>query len=205
MLGANRGLTRWLARLLAAPFILLKIPPNALTVLALLLSAIPAYLASEANWLWAGVSLLLVSSFDMIDGTVARALGRETKFGGFLDSVLDRASDIIVLFGIGLGIDTRDGWIMIGACVLTSFLTSYTRARAYQDADPPATTWNQFFERPERILFLVLTLIAHAVTIRLRPELDLLPWLLLIYALLGLWTVLSRIRRVHGIYEQTRK
>jgi archaetidylinositol phosphate synthase len=205
VLGANRGLTRGFARIVAAPFVLLRIPPNAITVLALLLTAIPAWFAATAQWLWAGISLFLVSGFDLIDGTVARALNRETKFGGYLDSVLDRASDIIVLFAIGIGIDTHTGWLLIGACVLTSYLTSYTRARSYQDAQPSPATWNQFFERPERILFLTLALIAHDLTIRLRPEADVLPWLLLIYALLGLWTVLSRIRRVRAILEQTRK
>lgn len=205
VLGTNRGLTRGLARFVAAPFVWLRVPPNVLTVVAFLLSAVPAWLAYDQRWLWAGIALLLVSAFDMIDGAVARALGRETPFGGYLDSVLDRASDIVVLFGVGLGMDTKTGWIVVGGCVLTSFLTSYARARLYQDAQAPPGTWGQVFERPERIIFLGAALMVQGLADRAGPETDLLVWLLLIYAALGLWTVLARLGKVRAILDQTRK
>jgi phosphatidylglycerophosphate synthase len=204
VLGANRPLTQGLARVVAAPFILLRIPPNAITIFAFLISAIPAALAYYHDWLWAGLSLGLLSGFDSVDGAVARARNRVTAFGGYLDSVLDRASDAVVLFGVGFGLDSRPGWFLIAACVTTSFMISYARARAYQDATPPPQTWNQLFERPERIILLSLVLLAQGVVDRARPGTDVLVWGLLAFAVLGAATVLARILRVRAIHEPTR-
>ena len=52
------------------------------------------------EFFWAGVVLIVANLFDMLDGNVARQTGNVTKFGGFLDSSLDRLSDMVVFLGI---------------------------------------------------------------------------------------------------------
>jgi CDP-diacylglycerol--glycerol-3-phosphate 3-phosphatidyltransferase len=85
--------------------------------------------------LWVGV--LVVTAFvfsDTIDGTMARASGRSSKWGAYLDSTLDRMGDAaifggLVLYYAGLG----DNSVMAGlalACLILGSVVSYARARA---------------------------------------------------------------------------
>jgi CDP-diacylglycerol---glycerol-3-phosphate 3-phosphatidyltransferase len=70
--------------------------------------------------------------FDMLDGALARMTGRVTKFGAILDSTLDRVSEALVLVGL-LAVFVRDAQVLesmlVGAALVGSLLTSYTRAR----------------------------------------------------------------------------
>ncbi|HLE47872.1 MAG TPA: CDP-alcohol phosphatidyltransferase family protein, partial [Candidatus Thermoplasmatota archaeon] len=154
MLAGHGPTTERLSRWFAAPFILLRIPPNALTIFGALLVCLPAVYAARADYLVAGLLFGLVSIFDMVDGAVARATHRVTAFGGYLDSVVDRIADAAILLAIGWGVDGRGWWAVLGAALVGQYATSYARARVYQDAAPPATIWRQFFERPERVVFL---------------------------------------------------
>ena len=52
------------------------------------------------RFFWAGIVLIVANLFDMLDGQVARLSGRVTSFGGFLDSSLDRLSDMVVFVGL---------------------------------------------------------------------------------------------------------
>jgi phosphatidylglycerophosphate synthase len=100
----------------AAPFVALRVPPNWITVLGGLLILIPAAFAADGRYLWAGLTLGFVAMMDTVDGHVARATNRTTPFGGFLDSVIDRVSDGIILIGIGLGTDgSARWWAVLGA------------------------------------------------------------------------------------------
>jgi CDP-diacylglycerol--glycerol-3-phosphate 3-phosphatidyltransferase len=74
--------------------------PNLLTGIGLVLNLIVAAVIARGS-LWAGGALLLLASgFDMLDGAVARASGTVTKFGGFLDSTIDRYSESLVYGGV---------------------------------------------------------------------------------------------------------
>ena len=59
-----------------------------------------ALLVSQSLLAWGGLALIAASALDMFDGAVARATGRVSKFGGFLDSVADRISEAVVLAGM---------------------------------------------------------------------------------------------------------
>lgn len=191
---------------LARPFAALGIHPNAITLLGALLILIPAYYASEARWLAAGLLLAIVSCFDFLDGAVARAQNKVTPFGGWLDSLLDRLSDGVILLAIGLGLDSRNGWLVVGAALIAQYLTSYARARSYQDATPPPETWNQLFERPERIIYLCVALILQGILDRAQIDApNVLFWLLLIYAILAAATVLQRGTRVYKLLAKSNK
>lgn len=205
MLGAQRGWTQSAAAWLAAPFVWLRVPPNVLTLVGVLASFVPAYLAYRQEYLWAGVLLPIVAGFDVVDGAVARATQRTSPFGGYLDSVLDRVSDAVVLLGIGLGVNERLWWVVLGACLVGQYLTSYARARSYEDAQPPPETWNQFFERPERVLFLSLVLFTQGALDLVRPETVVLLPLLAIFAAASLLTAGARIMKVRRFLMQTGK
>ena len=83
---------------------------------------------------WLGAALFVVGSvLDILDGALARAGGKTTPFGAFLDSTTDRVSEGFVLGAIAL-VESRHGnetaLAFTVAAVAGSFLVSYTRARA---------------------------------------------------------------------------
>jgi archaetidylinositol phosphate synthase len=95
---------------------------------------------------------LLISGFcDLLDGALARIYEQTTVLGGFLDSLLDRYSDAIVICGIILGEFCNVFW---GLIALTgSLLVSYTRARAEEAGVKMAAIG--VAERAERLIILI--------------------------------------------------
>ncbi len=159
-----------------------RLSPNWLTVLGFLLNLGVALVIASGNLRLAGALTLLAGAFDMVDGAVARASQRVTRFGGFLDSTLDRYSEA-VLFGGLLVYILRAGLgevpvLLCYAATVGSLMVSYARARA--EAAGVSLTAG-LFARPERIVVLALFLLLE------RPVLAL--WLLAIATNL---TVLQR-------------
>jgi CDP-diacylglycerol--glycerol-3-phosphate 3-phosphatidyltransferase len=103
----------------------------------------------------AGIVALVASVFDMLDGRVARLRGRETKFGAFLDSTMDRYSDMLLYMGLLVlyaRVDRTGHMVLVWVAAFGSLMTSYARARA-ESLIPRCTVG--FLERPERIILLV--------------------------------------------------
>ena len=107
--------------------------PNSVTVLGLVVAGVSAYLLSVGN-LWAGGVVLLASGmFDLFDGALARATGRASSFGAFLDSVVDRISETAVLLGLlvyYLQQNSTEGAVLVYLSMAGSIMVSYLRARA---------------------------------------------------------------------------
>jgi CDP-diacylglycerol---glycerol-3-phosphate 3-phosphatidyltransferase len=128
---AARGLLTPVVRLAIA----LHLTPNAITVIGLGITLVAAVLVAS-NLLLIGAALLTVGSMlDAVDGALARATGGETKFGGFLDSTLDRSGEAILYIGIGTWIVLNVSepllpLIALMAAMAGSFLVSYAHARA---------------------------------------------------------------------------
>lgn len=111
----------------------LRIHPNAVTVVGLLLSGVPAAALATGRISLGGVLLLLTSSVDAFDGSLARLSGQQSRFGAFLDSSLDRCSDGVLLFGLLpylLATDRELEIYLTFAALLGFVMVSYTRARA---------------------------------------------------------------------------
>lgn len=157
--------------------------PNQLTVMGLVLNGVVGWVAAEGRLQLAGVLLIVAGAFDMLDGAVARATGRVTRFGGVLDSVLDRYAEAFVLGGLLVWIvRTELGAVPVLLCYATivgSILVSYVRARA-EGAGIALT--QGFFARPERIVVLALGLLLD------RPI-----WALWLLAVATNLTVLQRL------------
>jgi CDP-diacylglycerol--glycerol-3-phosphate 3-phosphatidyltransferase len=111
----------------------LGLSPNALTVIGFLGTSVAAFAAASQWWLAAGVLVLVFGIFDLFDGTLARASGRATKLGAFLDSTFDRAGEAIVYLGIAAGslaAGFEAGSILAASAMAAAFMVSYTRAKA---------------------------------------------------------------------------
>ncbi len=124
---------RSVAQRLMSRFQTMPITPNQLTVTGFLLNVAAGVLLVEQHFVWATVAFVTGSVIDALDGAVARAHGKMTPFGGFLDSTLDRMSEGVVLGAIALVFADRGETVAL-ACVFValvgSFLISYTRAKA---------------------------------------------------------------------------
>jgi len=138
-----------------------------LTLAGVLGSAGAAFLAARGDFLPAGIVMLAASSLDMLDGALARATGKATRFGSVFDAVMDRVSEAAVLFGLLYYFSDRDGReeeLLIFAALAASFLVSYTRARA-EIVDIPLR--EGLFGRAERVLLLGIGLMIDQATVAL--------------------------------------
>ncbi len=116
-----------------------RITPNALTTAGVALCALASVLVyfeyrGEILFFWSGAVVFVIGSIlDILDGALARAGGKTTPFGAFVDSTTDRISEAFMLGAIALVL-TRDGnELGVGltvAAIAGSFLVSYARARA---------------------------------------------------------------------------
>ncbi len=118
------------------------------------LSGGPGY-ASPGLLRVGGVIALVAAIFDMLDGRVARARGRGTHFGAFLDSTMDRYSDMLLFMGLLIlyaRLDRTGLMVLVWVAAFGSFMTSYARARA-ESLIPRCPVG--LMERPERIVLVI--------------------------------------------------
>ena len=108
----------------------LRIHPNALTFIGVIINAGSAWALGTGAFMTAGFVMIVANIFDFIDGKVAERTNLASDFGGFWDSVMDRFSDILLFIGL-LYLYTnqqRADYVLITALALMfSVMTSYTR------------------------------------------------------------------------------
>lgn len=181
--------------------------PNHWTVLALFLAAIGAITIALMHDLVLGLLFFIVGgALDMVDGAVARARNEATKFGGFLDGVSDRFMEALFLFAFmfyplpTILIDPKiwlAGLIFLGTC-----MPSYIRAYADHNgllSQEKAKAMGGIFERSERLLLIILGLIAGIVF-----SMDYFVGAIILAVFLSAITVLQRIAYVMHNNEENR-
>jgi phosphatidylglycerophosphate synthase len=124
--------------------------PNQLTIIAFVLSAVTAYFILIHHFAWAAVTLLAAGGCDLLDGLVARTTNTVTTRGGFLDSVLDRYSDAVIIGAITFSGNCEPIWGVLA--IFGSLLVSYVRARA--ESAGAKLGGIGFAERPERLAII---------------------------------------------------
>lgn len=196
MLGGNRDRTRRFTDALGRAVAKTGLSPNALTVLQLVLTLPAAWLLWQGPLVWAALAMAFAASLDFIDGTVARLTGRITKVGGYLDSMVDRFVDVLLLLPLLLRYDDTKVWIAGSVFLFAMTVTSFARARIFQDMrPPPAGTWRRdLLERPDRYILLAPAVLAQGVLDERSIGFELLFWALVVLAVLSLLTVLQRMR-----------
>ncbi len=134
-----------------------RVNPNVITTVGTLCTITAAVIYASGHISIAGWVLGLTAVFDVLDGTVARRTGRETAFGAFYDSTLDRISDGALLAGLTVfyaDTTARHSLPMVAVClvaIVATFVTSYTRARA-EGLGFDAKVG--LIQRPERVVLL---------------------------------------------------
>jgi phosphatidylglycerophosphate synthase len=131
-----------------------RFDPNVITVAGFVVTALGALVVAKHLFL-GGLVIGVGSLLDMFDGVVARAQGKESRFGAFLDSVLDRYADALIFIGLAWylgGKGDHTGALLCLGTWVGAFAVSYARARA-EGLDIKCETG--IMERPERIVLLV--------------------------------------------------
>lgn len=149
-----------LVRVIGRGFIRLRISPNAISVLAFLVALLSAILLTLYHWYFIfGLLVFCAGLLDGVDGEVARQTQRATPTGGFVDSMLDRVADVVILFPF-LFLPTPipqwgPSWWWVTLAISGSLLVSYTRSRA--QAAGVIDTDVGLAARSERLFILVVT------------------------------------------------
>jgi CDP-diacylglycerol--glycerol-3-phosphate 3-phosphatidyltransferase len=136
-----------------------------------------------------GILIIIAALFDAIDGTLARMMGRTSRFGAFLDSTLDRFSEAVIFLGLFIylsGQNQKLELLLVYATVVGSLMVSYARARAEGIGIPLK---DGLFTRFERVFLLVVGLLFNQLTIVL--------WLLAIFS------NLTAIQRMYLVWRIT--
>jgi CDP-diacylglycerol--glycerol-3-phosphate 3-phosphatidyltransferase len=136
---------------------------NGVTFLGLGLTAVAALFAGYGNIGLAGIVLVLANWCDLLDGELARRQGTVHPAGAFLDSNLDRLSEVLLFGGLAAGLPATSGRFWAFAALSTSLLVSYARARGEGlGVECPKGG----FERPHRMLVLMFTLLGGTLVTR---------------------------------------
>lgn len=174
---------------IAQVFNTLHLTPNMITLFGLLLNIVVAYLIISGRIQAAGVLYIFAAGLDAIDGTLARMVGVRSRFGGFWDSTLDRMGEAIVISGAGVWAAQQGNVVGVAiafAALFTSYLVSYTRARA---EGLGIDTKVGLGTRVERYLIMVIALVAGYPIIGL--------------AIIAVIAGITVVQRIYDVWRQT--
>ena len=171
----------------------LRLTPNALTTVGLVICAGSAVLIALGDLVPCGALLLVASGFDILDGALARVAGSERRYGAFLDSTTDRYAEsftyIALLYYFLFRMHASLEPMLVTFALTGSLLVSYVKARAQSlgfDAD------GGLLPRPERVVITVIGLIVMPLLI----------WALWIVAVLANVTA---VQRIWEVWRQSRR
>jgi CDP-diacylglycerol--glycerol-3-phosphate 3-phosphatidyltransferase len=158
------------------------INPNILTICGLFFGIVTSFFIAFDYFLFGIISLILSGFFDLMDGAIARSTNNVTAFGGFFDSVLDRYTDLLIMFGVFIHFLMHGDTLYSSVTFFASIgiaIVPYARARAEASSVRCNTG---MLERPERLMILLIGLLFN-----------LLPYAIILLAVLTHVTVIQRI------------
>ena len=176
-------------------FIKHGVNPNFFTTVGLIISAIATYVLAIGSLRFGGALVLLAGTFDILDGRVARATNRVTKFGALYDSTLDRYGEVMIFFGLAYyfsqnvliiaGLDWSTlAVVSVSMALGGSIMTSYVRARA---EGLGLECKVGIMQRAERLVYLGFGAVFHKYTLVLA---------LIVIAILANFTAIQRLHYV---------
>ena len=179
--------------------------PNILTAIGVSINIACGVLFGLGEFFWAGIVLIIANLFDMLDGNVARLTGNVTRFGGFLDSSLDRLSDMVAFLGIMMfyaGNSPQHSLLNVflaGVGMIASVMVSYTTARS-EALGVKANVG--FLQRPERIVLLIIGALSTWDWNSDNFLANRMPQVLWVLAVGSVWTL---VHRMYFIWKEFRR
>ena len=176
-----------------------KLHPNVFTLLSLFFGFFCLLFLIKNNLPLAILFFLFAALLDFIDGAVARASGKVTKFGAYLDTICDRYVEGMVFFGflflpLPKIIFPASLWIFL--CLFGSLMTTYSKAAAKEKEILKEELKKGLLERPERIILILLIMIFAIF----NPLISV--YLLIIFAFFSNFTAFQRLYFT-SLYQRT--
>ncbi len=170
----------------------LGVTPNTITTFSFLLSCLAGAAYAMSSPLLGALGLLASGFVDMLDGAVARATGKTTRFGAVYDHVLDRYAEFAILFGVAFGglVD----WYWVIFCLFGMLMASFVRAKAESVGGLKSCTVG-IAERQEKLILLLLGSILQVFLAYA---------LLVCVVLVGILSHITVVQRLIYTYERTR-
>ncbi len=180
--GAMQRLLAWPYRAILAFLIWTGVRPWQLTLLSPVFIVLTGWQIVVGNWLVAGFLLIVGSLLDVFDGSVARHRGEEKRSGAFMDSVLDRVSDMILFSCLFWNLAAQGEMVQAGLALLT-LIVSLGVSQIRAEAEAVGISLSEgLFQRLERMLALMIGLLIPGM---MFPA-------LIVLATLGVFTVVQR-------------
>lgn len=151
MISKLREPTKPLRVALATPLVRWGVHPNSVTLAAIPLSAAAALCVHWNIRGWSLTLAILAAIMDFLDGEVARLQQRESAFGNYLEAVVDRVVDAMLLIGF---LGTHPYLAATG--ILTCNLVSYSKARLGLVLPTDNSDWPGWGDRTDRLIVLLL-------------------------------------------------
>jgi phosphatidylglycerophosphate synthase len=137
------------------------LPANAWTMLGFILMLLSAYLLVERSFLYAAAVFAVAAFIDSVDGAVARHRKEASRFGAYLDTVVDRYTEGIIavaLLLVALPYFLLPHYFWVGLYLFGSMMTTYVKAAAKEKLNKEVK--GGLLERPERLLILFAGILA---------------------------------------------
>jgi CDP-diacylglycerol---glycerol-3-phosphate 3-phosphatidyltransferase len=183
-----------------------KIHPNTITWAGLVVTALAANFFRMGHFLLGGLVVALAGTCDVLDGRIARNTGQKSQFGAFLDSTIDRYSDVLLFVGMMMFFDKMYVNVLVMFAIAGSLLTSYARARA---EGLGLECKVGLMQRPERITYIAVAaffdgLFGKAITSYTNIEHFLLIAILFFIAAMANITVIQRIVHIKRMLQEAK-
>jgi phosphatidylglycerophosphate synthase len=208
----------------------LGVTPNVITLIGFAIAVAAAYFAATHVWLYAGLLVIIGAAFDLFDGAVARATGRTSRLGAFLDSTFDRAGEAAVYVGLIAGLANPPvpadfhagpgsiglGPLTAGAAMASAFMVSYARAKSESLGFTAGTGMASIGLAPREVRVVILT-VGLLVAGALSSQAAVYPpgmappypfwWQALVgsLALIAVLATITTIQRISHVYREARK
>jgi len=136
--------------------------PNAWTILSLVPVLIAFYFLAKEQFLWSALFFIISAFIDLVDGSVARVTGKVTKFGAYLDTIVDRYVEGIIIVGLlfaALPGFIYPAYVWIFLYFFGSLMTTYAKAAAKEKEIIDKELRGGLLERAERLIILFVGII----------------------------------------------
>ncbi|MCD6590712.1 MAG: CDP-alcohol phosphatidyltransferase family protein [Candidatus Aenigmarchaeota archaeon] len=167
--------------------------PNQWTLLAIIPTLFAIYFLIKEQFLFAAAFLIISAFFDLIDGSVARVMGKVSKIGAYLDTIMDRYIEGLIAFGLlfcTLPVVLLPTYFWIFAYFFGSFMTTYAKSAAKEKELVENELRGGLLERAERLIILFIgILLAHIDPLYLAYTIVVLAILTNVSALQRMWIV----------------
>ncbi|MCR4335190.1 MAG: CDP-alcohol phosphatidyltransferase family protein [archaeon] len=182
MLGSLRFHTKAFTEAVAKPFASIGFPPTLFTLLGPVLAIIAVFFIIQEKFIFAFIFSFLAVSIDMFDGSVARLQKKDSLFGNYFETMIDKVVEIILFLGTAF-------LFPLAAIFALAFslLNSYAKPRVALVIITDNRDWPAFGEHVERMLLLLAGIFLSLFYIEFfgMKIMEISLWLIAIIAFIG--------------------